>query len=116
MDILSQLLEAEIERRVLAAAPPTTWGVWIPGQGWLFRPGGIAPGDAFATESKALAVTAWELLGQSGYVLQIDQSMVELQDKFLEAEKEQQKIDAEAIQKRKLLNRLKRWLISLKSH
>lgn len=35
MDIFSELLDAELERRVKALQQPYAFAVWLPGRGWL---------------------------------------------------------------------------------
>lgn len=70
-----------------ASAPsaPTTYGVWIAGWGWL------RGGDSktFASLDRAVAESAAALWGTGAQVHPIDDSLIDLQDVFLEQQAKQ---------------------------
>ena len=83
---------------------PPTYGVWIPGKGWLNPDPHGDPAKAYTDTNRRVVASVARRVG--GRVEFIDKSLVDLEDKFLKVEFNRKQ--------RKIVGRMGRWLGSLK--
>jgi len=81
LDILSQLIEAEIQRRVNSLLPATPFGVWLNGVGWLRSSDGL---HVVSDRRRELMESVANLCGHGARVLPIDDALTEQELRDLE--------------------------------
>lgn len=79
--------------------PPVSYGIWVPGRGWLRGPRG-----AFADPRLKIVRTAARLYGEPVQILPIDDALAEMERTFLDLE------DRRKVERRLRWLRLWRWL------
>lgn len=83
-DTLNRLIDADILARVELARPKVSYGVWIPGKGWLTNE---SHARYFSDYRIELAQSAARLYGQGAFVTPFDESLKELEIVFLTQER-----------------------------